>query len=337
MKDLHSFKQRNSKTLKVVLRLLGVLVLIVVAAFTAITYLPAATSSSSRKIIVIAKTNQNISFWMSLKSGVEVAAKEYSVDYEYVSPDVESDVDRQIDLVYEAIAKRPDVIILAACDYERLAVPARAVCAAGIPLITLDSTINGGGQQIGSCFVATDNVAAGKKAGEAMQELLPAGKKVAVISPLIGTDSSKDRDKGVRQGLSPDTAVLPTADSQGSEDIAYTLAAGILRDPDIGGIVCLNEYSTAGAARAVSDAGLGGKVVLVGFDNSPALNTYLEQGCLTATVIQRPFNMGYIAMTQAMAIIDGKKIDTFYDTGSILVTKDTMYLEENEKLLFPFT
>ena len=334
---MHSFLQKNRRTLKTVLRLIGVLLLIVIAAFTAITYLPSASPSSSRKIIVIAKTNQNISFWMSLKSGVEVAAKEYAVDYEYLSPDVESDIDRQIDLVYQAIAERPDVIILAACDYERLSVPARAVGAAGIPLITLDSTINGNGQQIGECFVATDNIAAGEKAGEAMQGLLPAGKKVAVISPLIGTDSSKDRDKGVRQGLDPATAVLPTVDAAGSEDIAYTLAAGILKDPDVGGIVCLNEYSTAGAARAVAEAGLSGKVVLVGFDSSPALNTYLEQGCLTATVIQRPFNMGYIAMTQAIAIIDGKKVDAFYDTGSILVTKETMYLEENEKLLFPFT
>jgi len=292
--------------------------------------------SAACKIIVIGKTNQNISFWLSLRDGVDVAAKEFGVDYEYRSPNVESDIDGQIELVRQAISEKPDAIILAATDYERLAQPARDVVQAGIPLVTLDSTVKGEDSQVGKCFVATDNVAAGQKAGEAMQALLPAGKKVAVISPLIGTNSSKDRDKGVRLGLDPATVVLPTVDSEGSEERAYQLALEILKDPDIGGIVCLNEYSSVGAARAVIGSGLSGDRILVGFDSSPALNTYLEDGSLTATVIQRPFNMGYISMVKALAIIHDESVEPFYDTGSILVTKDTMYLEENEELLFPF-
>lgn len=328
------------KKKRIALIIVLVIVLIVTAAIVVpkvLNPLPSILTSDTRRIIVIGKTNQDISFWLSLRSGVDVAAKEFKVNYEYWSPDVESDLDRQISLVYQAIEEKPDIIILAASDYERLSEPAKAVVEAGIPLITLDSTVNGSGGQIGSCFVATDNVAAGVKAGEAMQSLLPDGKKVAVISPLIGTNSSKDRDKGVRQGLDTGTVVLPTADSMGSEEVAYQLAAEILKDPDIGGIVCLNEYATVGAARAISGAGLSGTIILVGFDSAPSLNTYLEEGCLTATVIQRPFNMGYVAMANAVSIMNGNQVDPFYDTGSILVTKDTMYLEENEKLLFPFT
>lgn len=337
MKYLHFWKQQKTKLAKVALWTAAAAVVIGIAALTAKSYFDAADVLPPRKIIVIGKTNQNIAFWMSLRSGVDDAANEYQIDYEYWSPDVESDLDKQISLVYQAIEAKPDVIILAASDYEMLSEPAQAVCDAGIPLITLDSTVNGNGKQIGACFVATDNVAAGVKAGETIQALLPQGKKLAVISPLIGTNSSKDRDKGVRQGLAPDTVALPTVDSEGSEDTAYELVSGILGNPDIGGIVCLNEYSTIGAARAIEDAGLAGKIILVGFDSSPSLNTYLEEGCLSATVIQRPFNMGYVAMTQAISLLDGNQIDPFYDTGSIVVTKDTMYLEENEKLLFPFT
>ena len=337
MKYLHFWKQQKTKLTKVALWTIAAAVVIGITTFIAVSYFASADVLPSRKIIVIGKTNQNIAFWMSLRSGVDVAAKEYKIDYEYWSPDLESDLDKQIGLVYQAIEAKPDVIILAASDYERLSEPAQAVCDAGIPLITLDSTVNGNGKQIGTCFVATDNVAAGVKAGETIQALLPEGKKLAVISPLIGTNSSKDRDKGVRQGLSPDTVALPTVDSAGSEEIAFELASGILGNPDIGGIVCLNEYSTIGAARAIEEAGLAGKIILVGFDSSPSLNTYLEEGCLSATVIQRPFNMGYVAMTQAISLLDGNRIDPFYDTGSIIVTKDTMYLEENEKLLFPFT
>lgn len=337
MTETHIVGQRKKRVLIIVFL---AVVLIAAAAIVfprILNPLPPILIPNTNRVIVIGKTNQDISFWLSLRSGVDVAAKEFGVNYEYRSPDVESDLDKQISLVYQAIEEKPDVIILAASDFERLSEPAKAVVAAGIPLITLDSTVNGNGRQIGSCFVATDNVAAGVKAGEAMQALLPERKVLAVISPLIGTDSSKDRDRGVRQGLDPDTVVLPTADSAGSEEVAFQLASEFLKTPDIGGIVCLNEYATVGAARAITSAGLCGKIILVGFDSAPSLNTYLEEGCLTATVIQRPFNMGYVAMANAVMIMNGKKIDTFYDTGSILVTKDTMYLEENEKLLFPFT
>lgn len=325
-------------------RAVKLILLIVVFVVTAglITYaavykMPAALTAGPSKIIVIGKTTSNLAFWLSLRDGVDVAAKEYGVEYEYWGPDSESDVDTQIALVYAAIEAKPDAIILAATDYARLREPAQAIIDARIPLITLDSNVYGSGGQSGSCFVATDNVAAGVKAGEAMTALLSEDKKVAVISHQLGTTSSRDRDAGVRQGLAEDISVLPTFDAAGSENNAYVLALKILKDPEIGGIVCLNEYSTIGAARALISSGLSGKVLLVGFDSSPALNIYLEEECLNATVIQRPFNMGYVAMVKAMEVLNGSKVDAFYDTGSILVTKETMYLEENETLLFPFT
>lgn len=338
MKFLGFMGQRGKRITKVILLVILFAVSVVLITYAAVFKVPSALTSGPQKIIVIGKTtNQKIAFWMSLRDGIDVAANEYEVAYEYWGPDSESDIDTQISLVYQAIAEKPDAVILAAIDFERLAEPAQAIRDAGIPLVMLDSNVSKDDGQIGSCFVATDNVAAGVKAGGAMQALLPAGKKVAIISHQIGTTSSRDRDTGVRQGLGEDIFVLPTADAAGSEDTAFELAAEILKDPDIGGIVCLNEYSTTGAARALIDAGLSGKVLLVGFDSSPSLNTYLEEGCLNATVIQRPYNMGYVAMVNVIAVLDGKKVDPFYDTGSILVTKDTMYLEENEKLLFPFT
>jgi len=329
--------QRGKRITKVILLVILFAVSVVLITYAAVFKVPSVLTAGPSKIIVIGKTTSNLAFWLSLRDGVDVAAKEYGVDYEYWGPDSESDISTQISLVYQAISEKPDAIILAATDYERLADPARAISDAGIPLVTMDSNVYGDDGQIGYCFVATDNVAAGVKAGGAMQALLPAGKKVAIISHQIGTTSSRDRDTGVRQGLGGDIFVLPTANAAGSEDTAFELASKILQDPDIGGIVCLNEYSTIGAARALIGAGLSGKVILVGFDSSPSLNTYLEEGCLNATVIQRPYNMGYVAMVNAIAVLDGKKVDPFYDTGSILVTKDTMYLEENEKLLFPFT
>jgi len=337
MKHVNLISRKGKRIVKILLLVIMISVSVGLVTYTAVMKIPSSLNKGVPKIIVIGKTNQDLAFWLSLRDGISVAANEYGATYEYWGPDAESDIDKQISLVYKAIEEKPDAIILAATNYELLAQPAQAIIDAGIPLLTMDSNVYANNVQIGSCFVATDNVQAGVKAGEAMKSLLPDGRKVAVISHQIGTTSSRDRDTGVRQGLGTDINILPTVDSAGSEDKAFELADKILKDPEIGGIVCLNEYSTIGAARAIIGAGLSGKVLLVGFDSSPSLNTYLEEDCLNATVIQRPFNMGYVAVVNAVAVINGKKVDPFYDTGSILVTKGTMYLEENEKLLFPFT
>jgi len=333
--------QRGKKTAKIILLVIMFISSALLITYSTLLSLPKSVTASlkadTKKVIVIGKSKEAISFWISLLDGIEAAASEFDVEYKYWAPDTESDIDDQITLVYRAIGENPDAIILASSDYARLAQPARAVRNAGIILIKLDSDVDETRQTVSSCFVATDNVAAGIKAGEAMKALLPEGKKVAVISHQIGTATSTDRDNGVRQGLGTEITVLVTADADGSEEKAYEMAAEILKDPEVGGIVCLNEYSTTGGARAILGAGKTDEVILVGFDNSRTLNIYLEEGVLLATVIQRPFNMGYIAIKNAAILIDGGTVDAVYDTGSILVTKDTMYLEENEKLLFPFT
>lgn len=291
-----------------------------------------------RRIIVIGKTaGRDVSFWLNIDQGIQTAAREYGTLCEYRSPATEADVDFQIRLVYQAIAEKPDAIILAALDADRLATPARDIRASGIDLVILDSNVNNAGGPIGSSFVATDNVAAGEKAGAEMARLLPAGMTVAIVTPSIQGNSVNDRDTGVRHGLGNQLNVLPTIDCYGSGELAYQKVLVLLaKNPDIGGIVCLNEYTAAGVARAISQAKLTGQVKLVGFDSSAELVNDLEQGLLQATVIQRPFNMGYLAVVKTIDLINGRSIDPFYDTGSILITRDTIYTEENEKLLFPF-
>lgn len=335
MKFADFFRRNRKKMMKLVLlALLFALAGNIVS--RAASHLPSSILPEEKKVIVIGKTNQNIAFWVSVRDGLDTASQEFGVTYEYRSPGDESDIDRQIDLVYQAISEGPDAIILVAADYAKLTDAAKAVRDAGIVLVKLDSDVDEGDAENASCFVATNNIEAGVKAGEQMESLLPEGKKVAVISSKLGAASVGDRDTGVRQGLDPSTEVMTTLDAMGSEDRAFDLASEVLIDPEVGGIIGLNEYSTTGAARAIIAAGLRDKVVLVGFDFSTFLNVCLEQGTLDATVIQRPFNMGYVAMEEAVRLMEGKSVPSFYDTGSILVTKATMYYEENEKLLFPF-
>ncbi len=96
------------------------------------------------------------------------------------------------------------------------------------------------------------------------------------------------------------------------------------------------DPSTVGAGHAIKELGLEGEITLVGFDSSISEVKLLQEGILQATIVQRPFNMGYLGITTALDKINGKKVQSYVDTGSVVITLENMNEDEHQKLLFPF-
>ncbi|KAA1180963.1 substrate-binding domain-containing protein [Paenibacillus sp. B2(2019)] len=290
-----------------------------------------------RTIIYVPKTiDTSIEFWEVMKQGVATAAKEFGADVHTVGTDTELDVDKQIQLLEQAIEEKPDAIILAATDYYRLVPVAEQIKAAGITLITVDSGLNGG---VSESFIATDNYEAGRKAAQKLIENIQSDDQVAIMNFVPGSATAIEREKGVRDALSQNgvNLVQDTLYSNGSSKKAYQLTVDLLKNqPQLKGIIGLNEPSTLGAGLAIMDMGLKSKVKLVGFDNSSSEVQLLENETMLGTVIQKPFTMGYLAVKTALEVVSGHKVAPVMDTGSEFITKENMYTSENEKLMFPF-
>jgi ribose transport system substrate-binding protein len=286
--------------------------------------------------VIIKSTDASIEFWEVLVDGIHEASQEFDTNVQVRGSKTETDVEEQIALVEEAILERPDAIVLAANDYDRLVPIAEKVKKSGIKLIIVDSGIN---SDVAQSIVATDNVKAGEEAGQAMKQHLAGPAKVAIISYVKNAASHIDREKGVREMLAgdPNIELLDTFYVEGSEQNAYFMAKEILsKYPDMLGIVGLNEPTTVGAGRAIQELELKERVKLIGFDSSFNEIKLLDEGIIQATVIQRPFQMGYLSIKTAVEAARGKQVSDRIDTGSLLITKQNMYEEENQKLLFPF-
>ncbi|WP_422657086.1 substrate-binding domain-containing protein [Paenibacillus sp. EC2-1] len=293
-------------------------------------------SAGPKKIIVVLKATEEIEFWRVLTDGVQTASKEFDVQASVIGPPKEIEVDLQISMIEQAIQENPDAIVMAAGDYNRLVPTAQKIRKAGIPLIMIDSDING---DYAESLISTDNIDAGEKAGREMAELLPPNAKVAIISYVQGTSTQIEREQGVRSILSyrKGTEIVGTYYSEGMEETAYNITKELLQKRlDLDGIVGLNEPSTVGAGRAIQELGLMGKVKLVGFDSSIAEVKLLEAGVLQSTVVQKPFSIGYLGVKTALSVLNGDKVPPEIYTDSVVIHKDNMYTEENQKLLFPF-
>ena len=274
-------------------------------------------------------------FWGVAQRGILEAAKEYGVSVEFSGPPFEKDIEQQISILDTVIEKRPPLIILVAADYVRLVASVEKAESLGIPVVTFDSGVD---SSIPVSFIATDNIEAGKKAGAELLKLLYGSdhREVAIVSHIREAATAIDRENGVRSAID-ESMIIGSWYCDVEEDKAYEITMKLLENKHLGGIVALNEASTLGVARAVEEKQLQDKVAVVGFDNAVKELTYLESGVIDATVVQRPYNMGYMTVKIAVDYLSGKPVPKFLDTGSVLIDRSNMFKREYQELLYPFS
>lgn len=274
-------------------------------------------------------------FWSLMVEGVSMAAKEYNVALSVMGPESETDIEGQNAMIEDAIRRKPDAIALVPSDYTETIPYAKKIKKAGIKLILMDSLME---EEIGLCAVATDNSEGGRKMGEFLMQYADESAVIGIVGHSPSSSTAMDREKGLRLGLKQyEKQIAEVVYCYSDREKAYRVTLDMLKqNPDMNMIAGLNEDSAVGAAKAVKDAGLAEQIRLVGFDNSVEEVQMLEEGVFNAIVIQKPFSMGYLGIQAAYKAVLGEPVPQSIDSGSELITKDTIYTKENEKLLFPF-
>ena len=221
------------------------------------------------RVTLVLKTETDVAeFWGMLLSGVRKAAEEYGVELTVRTSPTETAIDEQIELIRQTAAEKPDVMILSAADYDRCAEATEEAIAAGIGVVAVDTDVNAEGR---ACFVGSNNYQIGQEMGSQMASYLPEGGKVAVIQHMLTTTTGIDRTRGVLDALNEagNIDILGSFCCDNSTEQARAITTELLsEDPEIRGFVCTNEVCNVGAANALVELGMGGKVFVVGCDNS---------------------------------------------------------------------
>ncbi|WP_242403899.1 substrate-binding domain-containing protein [Paenibacillus pini] len=292
-------------------------------------------SSTIRRVDMIVKMNHG-DFWKTVKMGAEVAAKEYNVDLKFKGPQNENDIEGQIQLMDESIKGKADAIILSASDYMKLAQVTDRAAFYKIPVISMDSEV--ASARVKS-FVGTNNYEAGQMAAERLVMLTGEQGRIGVMNFVKGSKNGDEREEGFMDYIAryPDVRVVSVEYCESDEQIARTLTRKMVAEhPEMNGIVALNEVASIGTAEEIQKLGIGGRVKVIAFDSPDKVMELLQEGIVQATVIQNPFNNGYLAVQQAVKAIEGDDIQERVDTHTKMIDLDNMLWPENQKLLFPF-
>ena len=275
-------------------------------------------------------------YWEVVRRGAFSAAKEFQVDLRFNWVGNETNVKGQISFLKQALRDRVKAVVLAPCDMNAVVPAIRELSQAGIPVVTVDSGVR---SDLPVSAISTNNIVAGAKAARIMAQFIQGRGEVAVINHMPGTAAAIERERGFQHELAryPQIKIVSSRFCYGDPDRAETVTIDTIEQhPKLAGIFAVNEPSSLGAARALAETGQTGKIRLVGFDSSLAQIDFLENRVIDATIVQNPFTMGYLGVRTAVLAAQGKSVLHKYDTGSTVITRENMYMEENQKLLFPF-
>ena len=82
--------------------------------------------------------------------------------------------------------------------------------------------------------------------------------------------------------------------------------------------------------------GIGEETAVVAFDSNVVSVGMLETGEVDALIVQNPYAIGYLGVEHAYRLINGLLVaEKDVDTATTIITKENMYEEESQKVLFP--
>jgi len=294
-------------------------------------------TSGTIRLAVVPKA-VGFSFWEDAHKGATCAAsklKDVNVNWDGVN--AETDVSGQVDLLQNFLASGVNGLVYAATDAKTLYNVTKSAMDKKTPVVNIDSGTNP--QPASVPVFATDNVAAARKVPDLIaKQLGKKGGKVAFIPFQAGTVTNDQRSQGFKEGLKkhPELKLVATQSSQSDVNTALRVTSDILTaHPDLNAIFAANEPGVVGAAQAVRQAGKANKIVIVGWDAAPDEVKGVQNGEISALVVQNPFRMGYDSVNAIVKKIRQDSAPKSEDTGVTFVTKSNIDDPNVQSLLKP--
>ncbi|GAA0794432.1 sugar ABC transporter substrate-binding protein [Clostridium sp. AF19-22AC] len=320
-------------------------------------------------ISIIGKDDSS-SYWKALKSGVEQAAEDLNkalgykgddkVKVTYNAPGVGEDIDEQVNILDEELARYPDAIGIASIDADACTVQFDLASENGIPIIALDS---GNSYQGIQCTIKTNNEeAAGTGAYKLSGEIENKGGVLLVVHDSKSA-SSKEREDGFKKEIEnnhPDVTIEETIYLDKMDDLKKAIAEEknknkkaeekeitpdsltdedviqyyLEKHPDVKGCFGTNVTATKLALSSLKQAEKSDDIILMGFDGGKDQIESLKNGDIRGLVVQNPFGIGYASVIAASRTILQSGNEAVVDTGYIWVTQENLEEESIQNMLY---
>jgi ribose transport system substrate-binding protein len=262
-------------------------------------------SNTSGNLRLAFVTNNTSDFWTIARKGTEKADTELddvTVEFRLPADGTAAEQKRMLD---DLLSKGVDGIAVSPVDPENQTQTLNET-AKRVLVVTQDSDAPKSDRAF---YVGTDNVAAGRVAGNLIKEALPQGGKIMLFVGKLDARNAQERLQGIREALGGSNIEILDVRTDDTDRVRAksNVSDTLVKSPDVVGLVGLWSYNGPAILSAVQDANKTGQVKIIAFDEEDNTLAGVKQGAIYATVVQQPFEFGYQAIKLMRQYLKGDK------------------------------
>lgn len=295
------------------------------------------TETGEKHYVALVTKSTTSAFWKSVFAGANAAGTEYNLTISIEGPEMEEDYQTQNKMIDRAVEKGAEALVFSAVDYHANAEAIDRAAAAGVEIVVIDSDVD---SEKVSCRIGTDNYEAGRMAGNAILDSGSGELKIGIVNYDVNSANGQQREEGLREVLSSDPRVeiVDAINVLSTTEASWEGTKQMMKEhPEINVIATFNEWTSLGVGYAVKELGIGEETYVAAFDSNVVSVGMLETGEVDALIVQNPFAMGYLGVECAYSLIkDLEPEKKIVDTATMVITRENMFDEECQKVLFAF-
>ncbi len=277
---------------------------------------PAPTTGDETMTIGLVVSTLDNPFFVTLQEGAQAKADEMGATL--VVLDSKDDSAIEMTNVEDLLTQEVDLLMINPTDSDAVASSVEAANAAGIPVVTLDRSANGGEV---AAHIASDNVAGGKMAGEFIIDQLGGEGLVVELEGVPGASATIDRGEGFNAAVAEselEVVARQTANFARAEGMSV-MEDMLQAQPEIDAVFAHNDEMALGALEAIKASGR--DIMVVGFDATDDAKAAVAAGEMAATVEQLPAQIGALGVEAAMDILAGEEVEAYVPVDLQLVVE----------------
>ena len=278
-----------------------------------------ASAEGKGRLFAVSFMTLNNPFFVDLGEGIRKVVEAHGD--RLVVLDAKFDALKQKNDISDVLQQEPAAIFINPVNWEGVRATLMEAQRRKVPIVVVDTQVSD--DTLVLTQVASDNVAAGRLACEALGAVKPAA-KVAILHVSVAK-SCIDRVQGFKEAMAkfPEMRLLDTQEGKGSREGALPVMRDLLgRFPELDAVFPINDPSAIGAASAIESAGRSGQIAVVTVDGSADGIAAVQAGKLLSTSAQFPKEIGRIAAEKAYDHLAGKPVEKEVKVEVKLITKE---------------
>ncbi|WP_103534431.1 substrate-binding domain-containing protein [Streptomyces sp. SM11] len=278
-------------------------------------------SSGGTTRVGMSLSTLNNPFFVQMKEGAQAEAEKAGIDLTVT--DAQNDASQQANQLQNFTSSGVSSIIVNPVDSDAVGPGVRSANKADIPVIAADRGVN---KADTATLVASDNVAGGKLAADALADKLGGKGSIVILQGTAGTSASRERGAGFAEGLKayPGIKVVAKQPADFDRTKGLDVMTNLVQShPGITGVFAENDEMALGAVKALGSKA-GKSVSVVGFDGTPDGLKAVEAGTLHASVAQQPAELGKIAVRNAVKAAKDEKVESTVKVPVKVVTRENV-------------